>query len=919
MRWPLRRRSRPAVPVAASADVAPTRESRQELHPGRSRPRADWARLELLHPPSATPPLTFQGERFGRSVAGARPLLRAPLPRRSRAAPGGVVRDLAHVGAALLPDLGASAVPPVVHPPFGPIVHRKPAALAARSAGLTAADYVVELPPVRLRNLQPDDSTWLAPVTWTSHGGFVESDPATARSRTFRPRALPEADEPGAPEETPPADQAAPRFVPVAGPRRVSPPPDLVATVAGLTGIDVGDAVIDRSPSVTARAVEMGALAYTDGRTVHLPTELGALEDRGVRAVTAHELVHVAQQRRRGRDLPAEASHEGRVLEAEARAVERLVGGGAVVPAYLRTVDRTPVHTGDAPPGVLRRAEQLSDYNGPDLSELDLSVVEPGSPDDPFRWQQRPAEPAGVPNEQRWDYGARFEADNGNRLQHLRDTAYMDHLRQALAENAPDGAEPLDAATPQLLQQVARRLDTDMPYQFGAPAGVDPYPPLELPVRRSPARVARTAPATTVHDTGEAEEAAADRALAGLHGAALVHPTIDAGRAYGSGALAERFDRRFARERELRLEVMRAKAAAARDNGAESDHVVELDVDEIAEIRRLIDEQYPLRNVQAITYLPDTEHTRLSLDGLTVDPPGDASDRSRGRVPGRRGAMGPTDLPQTSITRIHRPGADADQPPAADAELEQRMSDRTALEILETLADHGPATGTVEPASQLSYGELVERYEQRMRLELEMRAQALGAKVELAVAAGAQVGDTVALIDTDLTAIHEALDRELPVPAPIQYLPTADHLQRRVTQADVGSRPAPHAVAAPPTSATAATDATTEAAATPDTAVGAPDAAAALAPAEPPAPAPAVTAPEPSARTSGITALASIVDHFLDGSPQAPDEMAHQVVQSLGEVELEMLARRLYGRIRRELRTELLIDRERAGALADIR
>jgi hypothetical protein len=36
-------------------------------------------------------------------------------------------------------------------------------------------------------------------------------------------------------------------------------------------------------------------------------------------------------------------------------------------------------------------------------------------------------------------------------------------------------------------------------------------------------------------------------------------------------------------------------------------------------------------------------------------------------------------------------------------------------------------------------------------------------------------------------------------------------------------------------------------------------------------------------------------------------------------MDIDHLSRRLWSRIRREMRTELLVDRERAGSLADIR
>ena len=55
------------------------------------------------------------------------------------------------------------------------------------------------------------------------------------------------------------------------------------------------------------------------------------------------------------------------------------------------------------------------------------------------------------------------------------------------------------------------------------------------------------------------------------------------------------------------------------------------------------------------------------------------------------------------------------------------------------------------------------------------------------------------------------------------------------------------------------------------------------------------------------------------GDEHAGDELAGSVVESLTEIDIDVLSRRLWERLRRELRTELLIDRERAGSLADIR
>ena len=58
------------------------------------------------------------------------------------------------------------------------------------------------------------------------------------------------------------------------------------------------------------------------------------------------------------------------------------------------------------------------------------------------------------------------------------------------------------------------------------------------------------------------------------------------------------------------------------------------------------------------------------------------------------------------------------------------------------------------------------------------------------------------------------------------------------------------------------------------------------------------------------------------GASTEPDDIDQQeeiseIIASMSDLDVEMLSRRMYGRIRRTLRRELLIDRERAGTLAD--
>jgi hypothetical protein len=67
-------------------------------------------------------------------------------------------------------------------------------------------------------------------------------------------------------------------------------------------------------------------------------------------------------------------------------------------------------------------------------------------------------------------------------------------------------------------------------------------------------------------------------------------------------------------------------------------------------------------------------------------------------------------------------------------------------------------------------------------------------------------------------------------------------------------------------------------------------------------------------------ALGAMTTEVATGNAEQSDErdLAGRVFESASDLDLERLARRLYGRFRRDLRRELLIDRERAGTLADV-
>jgi len=59
------------------------------------------------------------------------------------------------------------------------------------------------------------------------------------------------------------------------------------------------------------------------------------------------------------------------------------------------------------------------------------------------------------------------------------------------------------------------------------------------------------------------------------------------------------------------------------------------------------------------------------------------------------------------------------------------------------------------------------------------------------------------------------------------------------------------------------------------------------------------------------------------GDDDAPEHdtgaAAATLLSSASEYDIDVLSRRIWSRIRREMRSELLVDRERAGALADHR
>lgn len=91
--------------------------------------------------------------------------------------------------------------------------------------------------------------------------------------------------------------------------------------------MDVSDVPIRREPEVAEEARALGALSFTRGGEVFLPSEQGSPQEPVARGLLAHELIHAAQQRSLGSALPSEDSDAGRALEAQAVAAERWARG----------------------------------------------------------------------------------------------------------------------------------------------------------------------------------------------------------------------------------------------------------------------------------------------------------------------------------------------------------------------------------------------------------------------------------------------------------------------------------------------------------------------------------------------------------------------------------------------------------------
>jgi uncharacterized protein DUF4157 len=128
--------------------------------------------------------------------------------------------------------------------------------------------------------------------------------------------------------------------------RPIEPVPTAVrATVEPGLGANLARVPVHRGEESALAARRLRARAFTAGGEVHLPAEHGPLDRQPASGLLAHELVHVAQQRRLGSSLPSEDTPGGGTLERVALAVERW-GEGPPQPPVVQAVSAESVEGG---------------------------------------------------------------------------------------------------------------------------------------------------------------------------------------------------------------------------------------------------------------------------------------------------------------------------------------------------------------------------------------------------------------------------------------------------------------------------------------------------------------------------------------------------------------------------------------------
>ncbi len=624
--------------------------------------------------------------------------------------------------------------------------------------------------------------------------------------------------------------------MPVAGPRFERPPSDLVDVVRAATGVDVSGARIDRSDEVTERAASIGALAFTADDTVHLPNELGPHDEGATRAVLAHELTHVAQQRLAGGVVPGEHTPEGIELEHRARAVQRAVDRRApVVPSFLRTApERTPT-------GTQRLAPSDDDYDWQERGAPPSRRGARGAFGFGFM-QSTPdsAEGRGLAVADR-QWAETFEAEHAVTLQGRRDERYAEMVadaeRELTVQNLREEREGEDRLELQRRDILAlrRRLDTEMPWEFGPPSTLDRLYPAEpeLPAEEArPVRdTSRRDPAPASPPDGASSSGASITGTGATPAGAIAAAVPDAA-TIGRESVARRTSPM------LRHRAVSAGSAASAEPDISWQQRPSTTRQQIGAVfggvlGQLLggsvsdgDDEAERRRAEAEPAIMQRRHAReRELRHVAL--------RSLAIAARRNETAGPSTLDGPAIAEI-RATVDAEMP--LEFVLPEYLDSSEDVRI--------DADGTIGPSLDES-----EPGDAAAEQPVDPTGAAAGAAGNATAPAAASPGDGV--------------DRSSIAPTP------------EIVEAPAGTESP--SVADPASSG---------------------------------------RSPALAAGTAGALALGALASQV--GTDEPDDEaLAGRVFDAASELDLEKLSRRLYGRFRRDLRRELLIDRERAGTLAD--
>ena len=391
MRWPFRRRGTATPEVVPEASPEPVGPA--------ARLRRAWQVLPPLSP-TVGPPTRFLPIGLPR-VSGVRSLVHRP-PVAPVDVPAGRVTGLADTLPAL--DLERPSTPDV--PPVETRVRAVDRPVASAPITVATEEYVGEAREPAVPHRAP---AWLralsgAPVMDPLLGMLPSQPTPKAPPRPveqpLRPASVTRARRPrnrvglGAPL-TPDETEPEPGHVD-------SAPYALTRELAATYGADLDAVPVHRGGDTDRRAEQLRASAFTEDGAVHLPAAAGPLDSTESRALLAHELVHVAQQRHRGGTLPDESTPGGADLEAQAQAVEAAVRAGAPLPKLTHPAvpeppaQVAPERAAGPPPGLPPGSPPGPP---PAVTTASAPPPPPGAPAPPVAAPSpEPRPPAGFPN-----------------------------------------------------------------------------------------------------------------------------------------------------------------------------------------------------------------------------------------------------------------------------------------------------------------------------------------------------------------------------------------------------------------------------------------------------------------------------------------------------------------------------------------